>query len=57
MGHRVTEEWSAMAAHAGIVAVLYYALSPRGLDPTEDIRQEARNESAFRRWRGAFLHH
>ncbi len=33
-----------MAAHAGVVAVLYYALSPRGLGSTGDLRKEARDE-------------
>ena len=30
-----------MAAPAGVVAMLYYARSPRGLGSTEDIRKEA----------------
>ena len=29
MGHRATAEWCAIAAHAGVVSVLYYPLSPR----------------------------
>jgi len=36
-----------MAAHAGVVSVLYYALSPRELGSTGDIRKEACDEAGI----------
>jgi len=36
-----------MAAHAGVVSVLYYALSPRWLGSTGDISKEACDEAGI----------
>jgi hypothetical protein len=36
-----------MAAHAGVVAVLYYARSPRRLDSTGDMKKEAYDEAGI----------